>query len=290
MKTLGILLFLISVSAFAQNETISSLVAPKGKVLIVLSSQAQLGTSNVRTGIWLPSAVHPYISLLNAGYEVDYASPLGGEVPIEKRSDPFNANSLVSGDFLTRGFISDKTMFNKLVHTKKLADVKAQDYRSILISGGLAGVYDLPDNKDIQRLLLEFFHQNKPIAAISYGVYAFLKMKTPSGRALLKGVELTAISKDEEIKLANALGWNPNLVAPKGFLEDLIKKEHAGFKSGPAFQSFTFVGAQGHFITAQQAFSGLELGLRLAKTLEKPLKPYEPKSEKYLRLKTVMNQ
>jgi putative intracellular protease/amidase len=291
MKYLGFLVLLASLQVLAAPAptTISSLVPAKGKVLIVLSSQAQLGESKVRTGIWLPNAVHPYIALLNAGYDVDFASPAGGAVPIEAKSDPLNEKSLTAGDFLTRGFVSEKRMMEKLSNTLPLAQVHANDYKGILISGGMAAMYDLPNNPELPRVIKEFWDQNKVISALHYGVYAFLKMNAAGGKEVLRGVELTSVSKDEEIQFAKMLGWDPALTAPKGFLQELIKKEHAGYKAGAPFSSFVTVGAEGHFVTGQQSFSGLELGVRLAKILDKPLKPYVPKTERYLLQKAVQN-
>src|SRR5437868_5873103 len=71
------------VVATAYAEVRNTFLSSKGKVLIILSSQAQLGNSQIKTGVWLPDATHPYFGLLSAGYEVEFASPLGGAVPIE---------------------------------------------------------------------------------------------------------------------------------------------------------------------------------------------------------------
>lgn len=273
--------------ATAYAEIRNTLLTSNGKVLIVLSSQAQLGTSQVKTGVWLPSATHPYFGLLNAGYEVDFASPLGGAVPIEAKSDPRTLNAMNADDALTRGFMSDETAAQKITNTKKLSEVVANDYKAIIVAGGMAAMYDLPDNPDLKRLLKDFWDQNKQISAIHYGVYGLLKMTTSSGRQVLRGVELTAVSREEEKRWAQALGWDPALISPNGFLQDQIKKEGAGYKSAPSFTSYTFEGAQKHFITAQQSFSGMELGIKLAKSMAKPLKPYVPKSEKFMRLKAV---
>lgn len=275
------------VVATAYAEVRNTFMTSKGKVLIILSSQSQLGTSQIKTGVWLPDATHPYFGLLNAGYEVEFASPLGGAVPVEAKSDPRNLNAMFADDALTRGFLSDEAAAEKLNTTKKLEDVQAKDYAAVIIAGGMAAMYDLPDNVALKRIVREFWEQNKVISAIHYGVYGLLKMKTASGKQVLRGVELTAVSREEEKHWAQALGWDAALLSPTGFLQDQIKKEGAGYKSAPSFTSFTFAGAQRHFLTAQQSFSGMELGIKLAKSLEKPLKPFVPKTERFLRIKSV---
>ncbi|WP_413288895.1 type 1 glutamine amidotransferase domain-containing protein [Bdellovibrio sp. HCB337] len=277
-------LFSFVVCSFAQAEIRNTLITPRGKALIILSSQAQLGSSEHKTGVWLPDATHPYFALLNAGFETDFASPKGGAVPIELRSDPRNMNAMNADDAITLGFVSNPRTLEKLNNTLKLSDVQAKNYSTVIFVGGLAAMYDLPNDPDLPRLFKEFWTQNKIVGAIGYGTYALLKMKTPSGRDLIRGAEMSAISKEEEQKMAQLMGWDVALLAPKGFLQDLIKKEGAGYKSGPAFTSFVHEGVQKHFISAQQSFSGMELGLRVAKLLTgKPLKPVVPKTEKFIK-------
>lgn len=291
MKLFIVLIVLICavLGSSAQAEIRNTLITPRGRALIILSSQSQLGNSAYKTGVWLPDATHPYFALLNAGYETDFASPKGGAVPIETKSDPRDMNAMNGDDALTLGFVSDARTMGKLSNTLKLSDIQAKNYSAMIIVGGLASMYDLPDDKDLPRILNEFWAQNKVIGAIGYGSYGLLKMKTPSGRQLLRGVELSAISREEEQRMAKLMGWDVALLAPKGFLQDLIKKVGAGYKSGPAFTSFVHTGAQNHFLTGQQSFSGMELGIRVAKLLVKPLKPYVPKTEKFLKPRSVKN-
>jgi putative intracellular protease/amidase len=287
MKARVIFLGLMMIISVSHAEIQNTFLSQRGKVLIVLSSQAQLGKSEIKTGVWLPDATHPFFALQNAGYDVDYASPKGGAVPIEIKSDPRNLNAMNLGDVLTRGFMLDEKTANKLSNTLKLSEVDAKIYSGVLIAGGMAAMYDLPENLDLHRVLKDFWAQNKVISAIHYGVYGLLKMTTASGREVLRGVELTAVSREEEQKWAELMGWDIALLTPKGFLQDLIKKEKAGYKSGPSFASFIYYGAQKHFITAQQSFSGLELGVQLAKSMEKALRPYVPRSERFIRIKEV---
>lgn len=288
MKLFSVLLSLLMFSV-AQAEIRNTLITPRGKALIILSSQSQLGNSEHKTGVWLPDATHPYFALLNSGYETDFASPKGGAIPIESKSDPRNINAMNADDALTFGFVSNSRAMEKLTNSIKLSDVHAKNYSTVIIVGGLAAMYDLPDDKELPRILKEFWDQNKIIGALGYGTYGLLKMKTGSGRDLLRGIELSAISKEEEQKMAKLMGWNVALLAPKGYLQELIGKVGAGYKSGPAFTSFVHQGAQNHFITAQQSLSGMELGLRIAKLMATPLKPYVPKSEKFIRPRTAKN-
>ena len=48
------------------------------RVLIVMSSHAELGLSGKRTGTWFEEAATPYYTLKEAGIEVLFASLKGG--------------------------------------------------------------------------------------------------------------------------------------------------------------------------------------------------------------------
>lgn len=61
-------------------------VIAEGKVLMVLTSHAEMGDSGKRTGFWLAELTHPYYVLKDKGFEVDIASIKGGPAPIDPRS------------------------------------------------------------------------------------------------------------------------------------------------------------------------------------------------------------
>ena len=60
--------------------------AKASKVLLIVTSHSQLGTSGERTGFWLEELAAPYRAFVTAGAQVDIASPLGGKAPADPRS------------------------------------------------------------------------------------------------------------------------------------------------------------------------------------------------------------
>ncbi|MFN6971582.1 MAG: hypothetical protein ACK4NN_11995, partial [Rheinheimera sp.] len=53
------------------------------RVLLVMSSVDEMGISGKQTGTWFHELAAPYYILTEAGYEVVFASPAGGEAPID---------------------------------------------------------------------------------------------------------------------------------------------------------------------------------------------------------------
>ena len=59
-------------------------MAAKVRVLVVVSSHADLGNTGKKTGWYLPEVAHPFEVFTKAGFEVDFMSPKGGDAPMVK--------------------------------------------------------------------------------------------------------------------------------------------------------------------------------------------------------------
>lgn len=55
-----------------------SLVAQPKRVLIPMSSHADMGTSGIKTGSWFEEVATPYYEFLDAGFQVVFASRTAG--------------------------------------------------------------------------------------------------------------------------------------------------------------------------------------------------------------------
>jgi putative intracellular protease/amidase len=57
------------------------------KVLMILTSHSELGNTGRKTGFWLEELAAPYYAFKDAGAEVVLASPLGGQPPLDPKSN-----------------------------------------------------------------------------------------------------------------------------------------------------------------------------------------------------------
>ena len=55
------------------------------KILIVLTSHSQLGTTDGKTGFWIEEFAAPYYLFQEAGATITLASPNGGQPPIDPK-------------------------------------------------------------------------------------------------------------------------------------------------------------------------------------------------------------
>lgn len=53
------------------------------KILFVVTSTDKKGDSGEPTGYFLAEVTHPWQVLVDAGYEIDFVSPKGGNAPVD---------------------------------------------------------------------------------------------------------------------------------------------------------------------------------------------------------------
>ena len=109
------------------------------KILFVVTSHDQKGTTGARTGYYLSEASHPWEILHSAGYEIDFVSPKGGKAPV----DVFNMD-----DPINKKFWDDTVYRNKVENTLKPSEVNPKDYVAIHYAGGHGTMWDFADNRD----------------------------------------------------------------------------------------------------------------------------------------------
>ena len=163
------------------------------KVLIVLTSHDELGDTGEKTGFWLEEFASPYYLLKDAGAQVTLASPLGGQPPLDPKSQ--------EPDFQTdasRRFDDDQAAQNKLANTAKLADMKVEHFDGVFYPGGHGPLWDLHNDRDSIALIEGFLAAGKPVASVCHAPAVLLNAKDQNGAPLVKGKKVTGFSNSEE--------------------------------------------------------------------------------------------
>lgn len=163
------------------------------KILIVLTSHDQLGDTGKKTGFWLEEFASPYYRLKDAGVQVTLASPLGGQPPLDPKS---NEPDFQTDD--TRRFDDDKAAQNELGNTAKLAEMKVEDFDAVFYPGGHGPLWDLYKDKYSIALIEGFIAAGKPVATVCHAPAALLRAKDQNGDPLVKGKKVTSFSNSEE--------------------------------------------------------------------------------------------
>ena len=162
------------------------------KILMVLTSHDQLGSTGRKTGFWLEEFAAPYFVFKDAGVELTLASPKGGQPPIDPKSDlPENQTPAMAR------FKQDLAAQNALANTVKLADVRSEDFDTVFYPGGHGPMWDLAENSDSIALIESFFNAGKPVALVCHAPGVLHKVKY-KGEPLVKGKHVTGFTNGEE--------------------------------------------------------------------------------------------
>ena len=223
------------------------------KVLFVVTSHDQLGNTGEKTGFWTEEFAAPYYELLDQGIAIEIATPLGGQPPIDPKSqDP----SAATED--TKRFDKDTELLSKLKNTLKLADVNQADYDAVFYPGGHGPLWDLTDNKNSIALIEAFYTHNKPVAFVCHAP-ATLKNVKVNGEFLVKGKKLTGFSNTEE----EAVGLTK--VVPF-LLEDVLQENGAIYSKVGDWQPYAV--EDGLLITGQNPSSSKLVAQKILQQLK----------------------
>ena len=163
------------------------------KILMVLTSHAELGNTGEKTGFWVEEFAAPYYAFIDAGIEVTLASPNGGQPPIDPTS--------TLADFqteATKRYDADSGAQTLMANTKVLSEVNSSDYDAVFYPGGHGPLWDLVDNTDSVSLIESFIKEQKPVAGVCHASAVFLNVKDADGNALVAGKKVTAFTNSEE--------------------------------------------------------------------------------------------
>ncbi len=217
-------------------------------ILMVLTSHDKLGDTGKKTGFWLEEFAAPYYAFLDAGVNITLASPAGGQPPLDPSSDTPDAQTKD-----TKRFKEDSEAQERLATTKKLADMKAEDFDSVFYPGGHGPMWDLAVDKNSIALIETFIKQDKPVAFVCHSPAALKNVKV-DGEYLVKGKTVTGFSNTEEegVQLTDVVPF---------LLEDVLKANGGNYEKGADWESF--VVEDGLLITGQNPASSEEAAKRL---------------------------
>ncbi len=165
----------------------------RGKILAVVTSASTMGTSGKSTGYELTELARAYYVFKANGFEVDVASPLGGQPPV-----------VIDGDDMGQydyAFLNDLNAQDKIKNTLALDKVIPEEYQAIYFVGGKGAMFDFPDNKKIKLIVSEYFQSGKVVGAVCHGPAALVNVKLKNGSPLLANKRVTSFTNEEELLL-----------------------------------------------------------------------------------------
>ena len=225
------------------------------RVLLIMSSEDQMGISGKQTGTWFTELAAPYYILTEAGYEVVFASPDGGEAPIDLLSMkvPFTTE-------YTERFLNDPVALFAAKNTRKVRNIDYNTFDAVFFPGGYGLLWDLASDSYIIKLIKDFYESNRPIAMVCHAPAILRDVKLSNGKFLVEGVSLTGFkdAEDAEIELDKHLLFS---------LEQELKLRGANYKSVANWEPNVVV--DGVLMTGQSPASAAPLAEALRDVLKK---------------------
>jgi len=187
----------------------------------------------------------PYFQFNAAGYEITFASPAGGPIPVDSGSlrDPFFTED-------SKKFLHDADAIDMLSHTKKLADLATGDYDVLYLTGGHGCCIDFINDGSVKNAIESTHSTGKIVAAVCHGLIALADCVKPDGSTpFVKDMTVTGFSDAEE-EMVGGTERVPFLIETR-FVEQGAKFEKAKAPFG------SHVCVDGNLVTGQNPASSL---------------------------------
>jgi putative intracellular protease/amidase len=182
------------------------------KILMVLTSHDQLGDTGQKTGFWLEEFAAPYYAFKDGGADITLVSPLGGQPPLDPKSDDPTAQTAA-----TLRFKADPDAQAVLASTAKLEQVSAFAFDAVFYPGGHGPLWDLAEDRSSIALIETMLAAGKPVASVCHAPGVLRHVKGADGKSVVQGKTVTGFTNSEE----EAVGLTQ--IVPF-LVEDMLKK------------------------------------------------------------------
>lgn len=243
-----------NVTHAAELDKTQSLSKANGKILVVMTNHSAYPSRSDKTGLWLTELTHFYDVALAAGYDMDFVSPLGGQVPLDERS-----LKSIYLDKSARDHLADPAFMQRLKTTLAPSVINPSQYKAIYYTGGHGTMWDFPTNKALQNISEQIYRQGGIVSAVCHGVGGLLPLQDENGKPLIADRTVTGFANIEE-----TLSGIKSQV-PFSLQNGLIER---GAKYKQAFVPFTsYVVSDDRIITGQNPQSSKEIAEAVVKRL-----------------------
>ena len=158
------------------------------KALCIATNHAVLDIG-VATGVFASELTVPYYVFLDAGMQVDVASPHGGIVPV----DPLSLKEMIRTPQDDR-LLDDPVFRGQLAKSLAIGDLDFASYDIVYFAGGWGAAFDLGQSDLLGRKVSDAYAAGRVIGGICHGPLGLLRGRTPEGELIVKGRRVTAVT------------------------------------------------------------------------------------------------
>lgn len=208
MKKIIIVLLVLCVPASLFADNVSG-----KKILIVVSNLYDMGDvekHDARNNLW--EVAPPYHVFVSQGYEVDFVSPLGGEVGFSM--DPIGISSYT---------IKYENFLGKANASLTPEQLKPEDYSAVFIGGGYGPLFDVADNIKILSIIAQIYEADGIVGACGHGAGSFANVKLRNNKYMVEGLRVAGFPNSTE----KAKSWAKQGTLLPFLVEDKLRENGA---------------------------------------------------------------
>ncbi|KAI9033690.1 class I glutamine amidotransferase-like protein [Phycomyces nitens] len=165
---------------------------PKKALLAITSYNQVFYSDGARTGLFYTEALHPYMALVESGFEVDLASETG-----TFGLDEHSTEKMFLTDEDEKILHDSSHPFNVKLNSqlKKASTLDPKSYGLFFASAGHATLYDYPDARGLQSIAEDIYERGGVVSAVCHGPAILPGIKDLStGKSVAEGKVVTGFT------------------------------------------------------------------------------------------------
>ncbi len=163
------------------------------RALVVATNRGVLDVGRP-TGVFASELSVPYYAFLDAGMEVDVASPAGGVIPV----DPMSLKAVLRTGADDR-LLADPMLRAAVTDSLPIAAVDVRRYDLVFLAGGWGAAFDFGTSEALAAAVTEAAAAGLVIGGICHGPLGLRNATAPDGSPLVAGRRVTAVT-DKQVR------------------------------------------------------------------------------------------
>jgi len=166
---------------------------PGRRALVIATNAGQLDVGKP-TGVFASEMTVPYYAFLDAGMDVDVASPAGGVIPV----DPKSIKPVVRTPDDDR-FLADDDLKAKVTDSLAVGDLDMSDYDIVFLAGGWGAAFDFGFSEALGQKITEANADGTLIGGVCHGPLGLINATAANGEPLVRGRKVSGVT-DKQVK------------------------------------------------------------------------------------------
>jgi len=158
-------------------------------IAILMSQHAELGDTGDPTGTFAAEVAHAALVFEQAGYDVLFVSPDGGEIPMYG----------TDYDAATDAFVADESWMARVNSSVPIAQMGSRAVAAVYVAGGHGAMFDLAQPGSHAEWLGAMWDAGKPVAAVCHGPAALVPVTDADGQSIVAGRRVAGFTNSEEV-------------------------------------------------------------------------------------------